>query len=485
MTRKVWVPLLAAAVVGCASLNTEVAIPDRKAPDSFEGAPAGPSIAQESWRDWFNDPGLNALLAEALKSSPDLQIALQRIEIARAGVRGATGVLLPQVALGLGTGIQRYGLYTGEGAGNASTEITPGRVTPNPLPDFAVGLQASWEIDIWGRLRSQRASAVAQYLATVEGTNLVLTSLIADVASAYFELLALDHLTEILRQAVARQKEAVEVVRLQKTAGRANELAVQQFEAQLAETQALERESARQTQETENRMNLLLGRYPTPVPRNKDSLFGGSALPSTGLPSELLRNRPDIREAELQVRASKFDLKAARAAFFPNLNLTASVGFQAFNPGFLFKVPQSLTYSVAGGLLAPLVNRRGLEAEFAGAKANQIQAMYDYQRTILVAFVEVSNALSAIGHIEEILTFKKAQKAGMMQAASNADLLYRAGKASYLEVLMAQQNALRADLDLIDAWKRRRIANVAIYKALGGGWRHDAAHSSVDTTMRQ
>ncbi|SRR6266540_6171028 len=472
MRRAFCVILFAATGAACRSIGTEVVIPDKPTPAAFDGESGGRSVAQTSWRDWFGDAQLNGLIAEALSNNQDLQIAMQRIEMARAGARGASGLLLPQVALSLGSSLQRFGLYTSEGASNATTEITPGRPIPNPLPDFAVGLQASWEVDIWGKLRNQRESAVAQYLATIEGTNLVITSLVSDVASTYFELLALDHLREVLRQSVARQQEALEVVRLQKAAGRANELAVQQFEAQLAQTQALELASTRETLETENRINLLLGRYPRPIARNKDVLF--TELPAkaaAGLPSELLRNRPDIREAELQVRASKFDLKAARAAFFPSINLSASVGFEAFNPTLLFRVPGSLTYSVAGGLLAPLVNRRALEAQFAGAKASQIQAMYGYQRTILVAYVEVVNALSSIRHTEQILAFKKAQKAATVQAVSAADMLFRAGKASYLEVLLAQQSALRADLDLIDTWKRRRIANVVVYKALGGGGR--------------
>jgi NodT family efflux transporter outer membrane factor (OMF) lipoprotein len=464
--------LLVIASAGCASLRTDLSVPEKALPAAFESASGGPNIAQMKWRNWFGDAHLNRLVTEAVANNHDLQIALQRIHVTRAGVLAATGARLPQVWLAAGSSLQKVGLYTTDGAGNAGTDITPGRRVPVHLPDLALGLQASWEVDLWGRLRHQRASAVAQYLASMEGTNLVLTSLIADVATAYFELLALDHAREILGQSVKRQEEALEVVRLQKAAGRANELAVQQFEAQLAETRALEREASREIIETENRLNTLLGRYPQAVSRNKDVLFAEiAAKPSAGVPSDLLRNRPDIREAELQVQAAQYDLKAARAAFFPSFTITAGAGFQAFNPAYLLKVPQSLTYSVAGGLMAPLVNRRGLEAQFAGANANQIQAMYNYQKAILVAYVEVANALSSIGYTEEILELRKAQKAAMVQTVATADMLYRAGKASYLEVLMAQQSSLRADLELIEIWKRRRIANVIIYKALGGGWR--------------
>jgi multidrug efflux system outer membrane protein len=472
MRPSLWLTVAASVLSGCASLGTDVAIPDKKAPPAFEGGSAGPSVAETSWKVWLGDEQLKSLVTEALTNNQDLQIALQRVEATRAATLGATGALLPRVSLALGSSMQKFGLYTSVGAGNATTEITPGRMVPVRDVNLSMGLMASWEVDLWGKLRSQRESALAQYLATIEGTNLVLTSLIAEVAKAYFELLALDQVRDILQRSVSRQQQAVEVIRLQKEAGRANELAVQQFEAQLLETQALERVAAHSESELENHLNLLLGRYPKPINRDKNRLLAvPTAGLSTGVPSALLQNRADIREAELRVRASQFDLKAARAAFYPNLTLTAGIGLEAFRPSYLFRVPESLSYSVAGGLLTPLINRRGLEAQFAGAKANQLEALYVYQRTVLAAYIEVVNGLNEIRDSEEILALKKAQKTAVEETVSTADILFRAGKANYLEVLLAQQSVLRADLDLVEASKRRRIADVVLYKALGGGWR--------------
>ena len=471
MRRMIWIGVLLGAGMGCGH-GQSVAVPETRPPQAFPGAVPGPSSAEVRWRDWFSDAQLEPLVSEALRNNQDLKVALQRIESSRALVRGATGALLPAVAVGLGAGVHRPGLYTSEGAGNATTEISPGRLVPVPEPVLGLGLEAAWEVDLWGRLRSQRGAAIARYLASIEGTNLVLTNLIANVAQAYFELLALDHAVEILRTSVARQEQAVEMVRLQKEAGRANELAVQQFEAQLAETRASEREVAADIVETETRLGLLLGRYPRPVSRDKERLFA-EAPPKlqTGFPAALLANRPDIREAELEVRAAQLDVKAARAAFFPSLTLSARAGLEAFSPAYLFRIPESLSYSAAGGILAPLLNRNALHAQLAGAKSHQLEVVYTYQRAILVAFTEVVNALSRLRHLEEILATKKAQKAAMLQTVSTADMLYRAGKATYLEVLVAERSALQADLDLIDAWKRRRMAEVSLYKALGGGWR--------------
>lgn len=455
---------------GC-SLWEPIAIPEAPLPESFGVESQGASAAQIDWREWLGDEDLDELIAEGLRNNQDLHIALQRIERARAGVRAATGALLPQIGVGLGASIEKFGLYTMDGAGNASTEIRPGELVPERLPNFVVGLQSVWEVDLWGRLRSLRKSATAQYLASVDGTNLVLTALVADLASAYFDLLALDHAVGVLRRSAEQQAEALEIVRLQKSAGRTNELAVQQFEAQVADTRARERESLQQVVETENQINVLLGRYPQPVARRREMLFAAPPLPlATGVPTDLLRNRPDIRAAESAVRAAKFDVEAARAAFLPSLTITAGAGYEAFQTGLLFTTPESLAYAAAAGLAAPLINRRALEAQFLEARADQIEAMYEYQRTILVAYTEVVNALSNIRHSEDILAERRQQKVALERSIATADALYRAGKATYLEVLIAQQTALQAEVDLVEAFRRRRVANIAAYKALGGGW---------------
>ena len=458
---------------GCKTLNTNLTIPEKKIPASFSSASTDTTnIAEINWRQYFADTLLVKLIDTALAGNIDLQMALQRIEAARASVKLANGALLPQVGLNINGGVRKFGLYTMDGAGNITTEITPGQIVPINLPDMYVGLNASWEIDIWGKLRNQRKSAFANYLSSIEGTNFVISNLIADVTISYYELIALDNEQEIIRQTIQKQQEALEVIKLQKETGRANELAVQQFQAQLLNSQALEFENKQQILEQENLINFLLGRYPQAVQRNKEVLF--QEMPqqfASGIPSQLLSNRPDIREAEFQVQASKFDLKAARAAFFPNLNITAGLGFQAFNPEFLFTSPASLAYSVLGGLVAPLVNMNALKAQFNTAKASQLSAMYNYQKTILNGYVEVANELSNIENLKKINTLKKQQSDVLIQSVESSTELYKTAKANYLEVLIAQQNSLQTQFELISVNKRQRIATVNIYKALGGGWR--------------
>lgn len=464
-----------AGLTGCSSLNTALSIPEKTLPDTFTQTVdknEGITVASVNWREYFTDNNLQNLLDEAVKNNPDLQMALQRIEISRSSVKLANGALLPQVSLNVGGSVRRFGLYTMDGAGNSTTQITPGQTIPTNLPDMYLGMQSSWEIDIWEKLRHQRESAISTYLASVEGTNFVISTLVADVASYYTELLALDNELALVQQTITKQQEALEVIQLQKEVGRANELAVQQFHAELLNTKILEKNIQQQVIEVENKINFLLGSYPKPIKRNKDVF--ARELPAqiaSGFPSQLLANRPDIREAEFKIEASKFDLQAAKAAFYPNFNITASLGFQAFNPEFLFSSPASIAYSVFGTLVAPIINMNALKAQFNTAQANQLTAMYHYQKTVLNAYVEVANQLVAIQNLQEINLLKTQQNALLKKSVGTSGELYRTARATYLEVLLAQQNALKSNIELISVIKQQRLSAINIYKALGGGWK--------------
>ena len=204
------------------------------------------------------------------------------------------------------------------------------------------------------------------------------------MANSYYELLALDNELEIIRQTIQLQKNGLEIVKIQKEAAVANELAVKQFEAQLYHSQSLEMDLLQQIAENENKINALLGRFPQKIIRDQTTFT--AQMPNTvkiGIPAQLLKNRPDIKQAELELFATKCDVKSAQAEFYPSLNLTGSVGFQAFKTSYLFTTPQSFIYSIVGNLAVPLVNRSAIKAEFNKANAYQLEALFNYQRTIL------------------------------------------------------------------------------------------------------
>lgn len=430
------------------------------------------NISAIEWRKFFTDPNLVSLLDTAVKNNQELMVTLQEIEIARNDIRSRHAALLPVVTARAGAGVEKVGRYTSQGAGDASTEIMPGKEMPDPLGDYVIGVNANWEIDIWKKLHNAKKAAVARYLSSIEGKNFVLTNLVAEVANSYYELLALDNQLVIVKQNIDLQKSALEIVKIQKEATRATELAVQKFEAEVLNSQSLEFDIRQKIRETENRINFLLGRYPQEIPRDKGNFL--DALPpqvNTGIPSQLMANRPDIKRAELDLAAAKLDVKVARAEFYPSFGISAGLGFQAFKPSYLFKMPESLLYSLAGDLAGPLINRNAIKAEFNSANARQLQAMYNYERTILNAYFEVSNQLSNISNLEQSYSLKSKQVDALTRSINISNDLFKSARADYFEVLMTQRDALEKKLELIETKKEQLNAVVNIYRDLGGGWK--------------
>ena len=423
------------------------------------------------WKSFFSDKNLQSLIDTALTNNIDLQMTLQDIEIARNDVRIKKGLFLPTVSGGLAVGTEKVGRYTSTGAGDASTDITPGHAVPETLNDFSLGIRASWEVDIWKKLRNSKKAAATRYLATVEGKNFVVTNLVAEIANSYYELLSLDNQFDVIKETIQLQKNALEIVKVQKDAARVTLLAVRKYEAEVLNSESLEFDIKQQIKENENKINFLLGRYPQAIVRDKTAFE--SQVPTqinSGIPSQLLANRPDIKQAELELFATKCDVKAARAEFYPSFSISGGLGFQAFKPSLLFTTPESLAYSLLGELTAPLINRNAIKAEFNKAKAYQVQAMYNYQKTILNGYVEVSNELSNIKNLEQLYALKSKEVAALNSSISISNDLFRSSKVDYFEVLMTQRDALSSKLELIEAKKRQFNAVVNVYKALGGGW---------------
>lgn len=444
----------------------------RPVPGSYENRQDSSNISAVPWRKYFTDSYLVKLIDTALTNNQELNITLQEIEMARNEIRLRQQPLLPTVTARAGIGVEKVGRYTSQGAGDATTEIKPGKEMPDPLMDYAVAAYANWEIDIWKKLRNAKKAAITRYLATVEGRNFVITNLVAEVANSYYELLALDNQLAIVQQNISLQKNALEIVKIQKEASRVTELAVQKFEAEVLKSQSLEFDILQRIKETENRINLLLGRYPQVIEREKSNFL--AMLPaalSSGIPSQLLSNRPDIKQAELQLTAAKLDVKVARAEFYPSVGISAGVGFQAFNPSYLVKFPESLLYSLVGDLAAPLINRNAIKAEFYSANARQLQALYNYERTIINAYLEVSTQLSNIDNLSKSYELKSKQVDALTRSIDISNDLFRSARADYLEVLMTQRDALESKLELIETKRAQMNAMVSIYRDLGGGWR--------------
>lgn len=443
-------------------------------PTSFTeaGSDTTQNSGMQPWRSFFKDPYLVKLIDTALLHNQELAIAWQEIAIAKNDIRLRNGNLFPKVEAGAGIGIEKVGRYTSQGAGDASTDITPDREVPEWLPDYRLGVVASWEADIWKKLRNSKQAAVKRYLSSVEGRNFMVTNLIAELANGYYELLALDNQLRIVRQSIALQQQALNIVRIQKQAAAATELAVKKFEAEVLNAQTMEYNIQQQIKAKEYELNYLSGRFPQPIARDTNALLNlqPESL-SVGLPAALLQNRPDIHQAELEVAAAKLDVKVARAEFFPSLNISAGLGFQAFNPRYLVKFPESLLASLAGDLAGPLINRQAIKAEYQSANARQIQSLYNYERSILNAYIEVSTELSNWKNFEQLFQYKAKAVDTLAASIQIANELFRSARADYLEVLLTQRDALDARLELIETRLKQFQTVANLYRALGGGWK--------------
>ncbi|MFM7016672.1 MAG: TolC family protein [Bacteroidota bacterium] len=463
--------LLAISLSSCIpSLNTTKPT-SAVMPGSYNGNADSTNTAKTSWKTFFTDPFLVTLIDSAIVNNPESNMALQEITIASNEAKMRNGYLLPHVNVNAYSAVDKSARYTSEGAGNATTDMEPGHPVPEPLGDFNLGFQASWEVDIWKKLHNSKKSAVEHYLASVEGRNFVVTNLVAEIANSYYELLALDNQLKIVRESIALQQRELEIVRVQKEAALATELAVKQFEAQLYNAQSMENIILQQISENENRINYLLGRYPQTIQRTT-TLFTdmNPVVVNAGIPAQLLSNRADIRQAEHEMKAAGLDVKVAKAEFLPSLGVEGGWGYRAYKPAVLFTTPESMMYSILGGLTAPLLNRAVIKAEYANANARQIQSMYGYQNTVLNGYREVANQLSNMNNLQQSYLLKAKQVTTLNESVDIAHDLFQSAKADYLEVLTAQREALDAKLELNETMKLRFNAMVDMYKALGGGW---------------
>ena len=445
---------------------------DASVPEQYSGEMNDTvNTATVKWRDYFKDENLTSLIDVALQNNQELNIVLQEIAVAQSEVKEKKGEYLPFVDLKAGGGLEKVGRYTSQGASDANNDIRPGEEFPEPLGDFLLEARADWEIDVWHKLRNAKKAAVMRYLSSVEGKNFMVTNLISEIANAYYELLALDNQMAIVKQNIGIQSNALEIVKLQKAAAKVNELAVKKFEAEVLHTKSLQFEIQQEIVQKENEINFLLGRYPQPIARN----FSGfeTLVPETvqlGLPSQLLANRPDIKQAELDLMAAKLDVKVAKARFYPSLGISAGIGFQSFKTEYLLESPESLIYSVFGELTAPLINRNAIKAAYTGANAKQLQAVYNYEQTILNAYVEVVNQLAKIDNLEKSYDLRSKEVDALTASIDISNRLFRSARADYMEVLMTQRDALEARVELIETKQKQMSAVVNVYRALGGGW---------------
>ncbi len=441
-------------------------------PVSFSQSSDSLNSAAIKWRTFFSDTYLIKLIDTALKNNYELLTNAQDIEISKNNIKIKHANLLPKGNGVVGLGLDKAGRYTASGAGNASTYIIGDKEVPEPITDLFLGFRATWEIDVWKKFRNAKKQAIINYLKTQEGKNFITTNLVAEIANSYYELLALDNQLDIINQAIVLQKNQLEILKIQKQNAVVTELAVKQFEALVYNSEAQQYDVLQKITETENSINSLLARFPQPISRDK-SVFN-NAIPKAiqvGLPSQLLQNRPDIKQAEYELQMAKLDVSVARAEFLPSFGISGMLGLNGYKPKYVLPSWQNSTFNFAGELASTLINRNAIKAEFNKANAAQISALYDYQKIILNSYTEVYNQMNNITNLSKYYETKTKEAETLTASIDIAKDLFKYARANYLEVLTVQRDALTAKLELVEAKKNQLIAVINIYKALGGGWK--------------
>jgi multidrug efflux system outer membrane protein len=450
---------------GCA-VGPNYKRPPVNAPQTFRGETevSTNSFASLPWWQVFHDDNLQSLIRLALTNNYDLRIAVTRVEQARAIAAEARSQFFPQL---------NYAGTAGQGqnvSGNSapSPTGTSGRV-------YAADANASWEIDLWGRIRRLNESARAQFLASQEARRDVMISLITQVAQNYFQLLALDRQLEIARQSTNSFGESLKLFNDQLRGGVASKLETSSAEALMDSAAATIPELEQQVAMQENQLSVLLGQNPGAILRG-DSLLEDQLPPEVpaGLPSALLERRPDIREAEQQLRSANAQVGVAKADFFPQLNLTGLFGEVSSDLSTFTSGGGDIAWSIAAGLTGPIFHGGQLRAQYAQARAAREQFALQYQATVLNSFLEISDALISREKLAEARTHQSRAVDAYKVAVKISMERYRLGSADYFEVLQEQQLLFPAENSLVQTQLNQLLAIVQLYRALGGGWQLQA-----------
>ena len=455
-------PLAAAALAAGCVLGPDYKRPDVAAPAVFQYEPPGAvaAAADTLWWQQFGDPVLDGLIAEALAHNSNLAIAVANVEQAAALLTQTRAQLYPQVGVGATAQRQRT-------VEPAFASLLPNY--PNPSDAYQALLSASWEIDLWGRIRRQSESALANLLATDEARRGVVLSLVAQVASSYLQLRGLDAQLVVANKTLGVYGESVKIFTLQFKYGQVSQMNVAQAQSQYETAAAQIPLIESQIAQNQNALAVLIGRDPGPITRGK-SVYD-LALPQVpaGVPSSLLERRPDLLQAEQQLVAANAQIGAAKALYFPQISLTGSLGGASTELSNLFK-GSSRVWNYAGSVVGPIFTFGAVSGQVAQAEATRKAALLNYELSIRNAFADVDNALVANQKLQEQLAAQVKLVAALSDYARLARLQYEGGYTSYSTVLQAEQALFPAELTLASIRAQVFGSSVAIYKAMGGGW---------------
>lgn len=423
------------------------------------------SIASIQWKDYFKEKELIQLIDEALKKNNDLLIVEKTISIANLQYKQTKWGNVPQINAFVNASSNRLSENSLNGV---STNLFLGQ---NHIEDYSAGVNLSWEIGIWGKVKNQKKRALAQYLQSAEAKKALQTSVVANVSKSYYNLLMLDAQLEIAKKTVQLNDSISRFVTLQYESGMTSLLAKEQTEAQRLIVAKLVPQIEQNIQIQENTLSILSGNFPSEKTRiEKLNSIVTDANLSVGIPSQLLERRPDVKSAALALDAANAKVGITKSNFYPTLNITAIGGVNSFEASNWFTIPASLFANFAGSLTAPILNSKKIRTQYEVSKLERDQAVDQFRQTVMVAVGEVSNALVSIDKLKMQYELANERQLKLESALKSATMLFKNGEASYLEVIVAQSNLLQAELELVTIKKDLLSAYVDLYRALGGGW---------------
>jgi multidrug efflux system outer membrane protein len=461
MRRACLVVAIATFALSACTVGPDYVRPAVDAPAAFRFEPREvAATADTEWWRQFGDPVLDQLIAEALAANWNVKLAAANVEAAAGVVTQARAPMFPQV--GYGAAAMRTRLS------DAGRTTTDGYIT-NPLSVYQGAFTASWELDLWGRIRRQTEAGEANLLASDEARRGVILALVANVATGYIELSGLDEALAVARKTQKVYADSLQIFRYQFQYGEVSQMNVAQAESQYETASAQIPALIQQIAALENALSVLLGRNPGPIPRGRAVADLTAPPVPGGLPSQLLERRPDILQAEQQLVAANAQIGAARAQYFPTISLSGAFGSASTDLSNLFKGPAS-TWNYAGSVVGPIFTAGLVSGQVAQAEATRQAALFNYRQTIQSAFADVSTALSARQTLLERLASQEKLVRSLQDYSRLARLQYEGGYAPYSTVLQAEQTLFPAELTLATLRAQSASSVASIYKALGGGW---------------
>lgn len=469
--------LIQSCKVGQKYVQPELNVPESYRGDTLTYFGDTTSISKTTWKQFFHDPTLKTLIDSALAHNFDMKTALLNIEIANKELRRNKLDYLPQVDMVIAGANKQWRSKDFGSAASSKWYEHKGSKAPESmftyLSQYGTEVGFNWEIDIWGKISNAKDQLLADYLNTQEAKNAVQTQVVASVAKGYFNLLMLDAKIEVAKRNVLLNDSTLQMIKLQYEAGEITSLAIQQTESQRLIAASLVPELERQIVIQENALRVLSGMMPDEIQRGTsfEHLFAENKDISLGAPLEIVRNRPDIRSAEFDLIAANAHANIQQAMRYPALTLGGSLGVNAMLPKNWFNIPGALLGGITGELTAPIFKSKTLKTKWEIAKIEREKTELALQQTVVEAVSEVSDAVITVEKLREQLDFARLRVENSAKAVRNANLLFKSGYATYLEVITAQGNALDSDLALVELRQSHLESYVDLYRSLGGGWR--------------